>query len=72
MPKTFIRTLVVYLLLLCPLYLSAQDQQDRIQVIQEKLNTLSAKVPGLNHKVQLLVTGISLQEYLSALSRSNN
>ena len=47
-------------------------QQDRIQLVEKKLDDLSASVPGLNQKVQLMVTGVTIQEYLSALSRSNN
>ncbi|WP_184550918.1 type II secretion system protein GspD [Mucilaginibacter sp. FT3.2] len=47
------------------------QQQDRIQVIRQKLDELSADVPGLNQKVQLLVTGVSVHEYLNAIARSN-
>ncbi|SDQ01663.1 type IV pilus assembly protein PilQ [Mucilaginibacter sp. OK268] len=48
------------------------QQVDRIQVIQQKLENLAGIVPGLNQKVQLLVTGVSIREYLNALARSNN
>jgi type IV pilus assembly protein PilQ len=54
-----------------PLRLYAQ-QTDRIRAIQEKLDELSGTVPGLNQKVQLLVTGVSMHEYLNAIARSNN
>jgi len=47
-------------------------QEDRIQLVEKRLEALSASVPGLNQKVQLMVTGVTIQEYLSALSRSNN
>jgi type IV pilus assembly protein PilQ len=67
---------ITYLLLVCLLVsfaarLSAQ-QPDRIQAIQQKLDNLAGIVPGLNQKVQLLVTGVSIREYLNAISRSNN
>jgi type IV pilus assembly protein PilQ len=45
---------------------------DRINVIEQKLEVLSARVPGLKQRVQLLVTGVSIRDYLNALSRSNN
>ena len=48
------------------------QQIDRVQVIQQKLENLAGIVPGLNQKVQLLVTGVSIREYLNALARSNN
>ncbi|MEN0052349.1 MAG: hypothetical protein AAGC65_01705 [Mucilaginibacter sp.] len=48
------------------------QQADRIQAIQQKLDNLKTELPGLNQKVQLLVTGVSIREYLNVLSRSNN
>jgi len=47
------------------------QETERIQGIHQKLDNLSATVPGLNQKVQLLVTGVSLREYLNAIARSN-
>ncbi|MDO3645233.1 type II secretion system protein GspD [Mucilaginibacter sp. L3T2-6] len=46
-------------------------QQDRMQQLEKKLNDLSATIPGLGQKVQLMITGVSIQEYLGALARSN-
>lgn len=63
--------LSMVLLLLVPVSVLAQNQ-DRIQAIQQKLEVLSAEVPGLEQKVQLSVTGITLQQYLLALSKSAN
>jgi type IV pilus assembly protein PilQ len=47
------------------------QQPDRIQTIQDKLEQLSATVPGLHDKVQLSVNGVSIQDFLTALSKSN-
>ena len=58
-------------LFLASFNLQAQETE-RIQGIHQKLDNLSARVPGLNQKVQLLVTGVSLREYLNAIARSNN
>ena len=47
------------------------QQQDRVEALQERLQNLSTTVPGLNQKVQLSVTGVSVQELLRALAQSN-
>ena len=52
--------------------LTSFAQQDRIQVIQDKLEQMSAFVPGLHDKVQLSVSGVSIQDFLAALSKSNS
>jgi type IV pilus assembly protein PilQ len=67
-----IRKFTFLLLLLTVLTSFAFAQMDRVQLIQQRLDNLSGIVPGLNQKVQLLVTGISLHEYLNAIARSNN
>jgi len=65
-------TLFILSTVLCfSLEVSAQ-QQPRIQVIQSQLEQLSATVPGLNSTVQLSVNGVSIQEFVSALAKSNN
>lgn len=71
MHKTF-TYIIIILLFVFSARISRAQQQDRIQLIQQKLEALSANVPGLNQRVQLLVSGISIKEYLNALSRSNN
>jgi type IV pilus assembly protein PilQ len=70
MHKTFTRFIFAVSLLLLPAQLFAQ--QDRIQTIQQRLDDLAVRVPGLRQNVQLLVTGVPIKEYLNALSRSNN
>ncbi|QKJ31059.1 general secretion pathway protein GspD [Mucilaginibacter mali] len=47
------------------------QQKDRIQVIQQKLETLAQTVPGLNQKVQLSIANVSIQDYLNAISKAN-
>jgi len=70
MYKKFTRSFIVFLLFLCPF--TTWAQQDRIAVIQQKLQNLSVDVPGLDQNVQLAVTGVTLQQYLGALSKTNN
>ncbi|WP_026898446.1 type II secretion system protein GspD [Daejeonella oryzae] len=60
--------LFVSILSFSPAY---SQQQDRIEALQDRLNNLSETVPGLNQKVQLSVTGASVQEFLRALAQSN-
>ncbi len=58
------------LLVIIPATLFAQ--QNRVPIIQQKLDSLSKTVPGLAQKVQLQVVGGSIQTYLIGLSSSNN
>jgi type IV pilus assembly protein PilQ len=71
MYKIFTRFLWILLLGLSARDLRAQ-QADRIQVIQQKLDNATGIAPGLKQKVQLMVTGVSIQQYLGALSRAND
>ena len=71
MVRTFTRFVFIGLLFICPFGLLAQ-QNNRISVIQKKLDSLSRTVPGLNQRVQLLVNGISIQQYLNGISSSNS
>ena len=71
MYRKSVLTLSLFLLLLFPLRMFAQSQ-DRIVLIEQKLETLTVDVPGLEQKVQLQVTGVTIQQYLSALSKANN
>jgi len=48
------------------------QRRDRIQVIQDQLDKLSATVPGLNEVVNSSVNGASIQEFVTALAKSNN
>lgn len=70
MHKKFTRLILVLLIFWCPFKLLAQ--QNRIQILQKKLDSLSKIVPGLNQKVQLQVVGGSIQQYLSGIASSNS
>jgi len=69
MHKIYTKLFIFLLMLL--LSCSVFAQQDRMQQLEKKLNDLSATIPGLGQKVQLMITGVSIQEYLGALARSN-
>jgi len=71
MYKKFTLTIFAFLFFLCSNSAWSQTQ-DRIQVIQQRLQNISVDVPGLDQKVQLYVSGVSLQQYLNALSKTNN
>lgn len=43
-----------------------------MKVLEEKLKTLSAQVPGLNNKVELALNGVSVQEFVRGLAVANN
>jgi len=70
MYRRFTLSLLLIALLFIPIGLFAQNR-DRIQIIEEQLDNISTDVPGLDQKVQLLVTGVSIQEYLTALAKVN-
>lgn len=46
----------------------AYGQQDRFTQIAQKLQVLSADVPGLNQKVDLSVNGVSIQDFLRGIA----
>ena len=69
MRKKLTVLIFIFLLFLLPCTLFAQ--QGRIAVIQRKLDSLSATVPGLNQKVQLQING-TIQQYLSGIASANN
>jgi type IV pilus assembly protein PilQ len=71
MNKTFTRFLFSLLIITLPLSLFAQ-QHDHIQVIQKRLDSLSVAATGLKQTVRLAMTGVSIQDYLIALSKINN
>ena len=45
---------------------------ERVRLVRERLNNLAVLVPGLSQKVQMNVSGVSVQEFLRALAQSNN
>ncbi|MET3981636.1 type IV pilus assembly protein PilQ [Mucilaginibacter sp. UYP25] len=70
MNKLFTRLFAAFMFLL--ISLNAAGQQDHVRSVESSLQQLLATVPGLNQKMQLTLSGISLPQYLSALSRAAN
>lgn len=50
----------------------AQAADERVRIVQERLNNLAITVPGLMQKVKMNVSGVSAQEFLRALAQANN
>ena len=71
MSISYTKRLLISVMFFLPLRVLAQ-QQDHIQVIRQKLDSLAVSETGLNQSVQLAITGVSLQDYLIALSKSTN
>ncbi|MES2275328.1 MAG: hypothetical protein V4592_04850 [Bacteroidota bacterium] len=65
------RFTLLFLVLLTAAQVFSQST-DRFSIIEEKLNALSATVPGLKQTVQFSVNSVSIQDYLSALAKSNS
>jgi len=71
MHKKFTKILFLLLIIAFPVKLWAQ-QRNHLQVLQLRLDSLSVSATGLKQSVQLAITGVSLQDYLIALGRTNN
>ena len=41
---------------------------DRIKQIENQLSAMTAEMPGLEEKVQMSVSGVSIQEFMRGLS----
>src|ERR1700743_57816 len=63
---------ILTLALLMAAVIGARAQEDRFQVLEKRLKDLAAAVPGLNEKVDLSVTNISLQHFLEGLALTHN
>ena len=63
------KTRLTILLLILITFLKAQD---RFDLMEEKLNQLAKNYPGLEEKVELSVTSVSIQEFIRAIGTSNN
>ena len=72
MRKKLILILVISLSLLFPLRNLAQQNNQRLQNLQNTLDSLAEFMPGLNKKVQLSISGVPVQDYLRAIGRANN
>jgi len=69
MLKRIIR--IIPFLLLLNYFKSQAQEADRFQSLRDRLEILSVQVPGLKNKVQLALNGVSIQEFLTALAKSN-
>jgi len=63
------RKLIILIFVLIAAFANAQD---RLDVLDEKLNQLSKTYPGINDKVDLSMNGATVQEYVRAIGLSNN
>jgi type IV pilus assembly protein PilQ len=68
--RRFLAPLIILLLTQFSV-LAQQSQQERMDQLEKKLVALSASVPGLKQKVQLGISGASIQEFLRAVAQAN-
>ena len=66
------KKLPLFILFISILNFPSMAQQDRFQVINQRLKDLSVQVPGLNQKTDLSISNGSLQEFLRGLAAANN
>lgn len=64
-------TIILCICMLIGFTVNAQSN-DRMQQLQTRLEQLTPTLPGLKEPVQLAISGASVQEFMSALGRSNN
>jgi len=65
------KLLLLLFVLLPSLVFAQQGKEARMEVLEKKLVGLSAFVPGLKQKVQVGLSGVSIQEFLRAVAQSN-
>ncbi|WP_437921178.1 type II secretion system protein GspD [Sphingobacterium sp. LRF_L2] len=68
------KRIVVLLGVMCcslSMLMAQQSAEQQYQQVEQRLKVLSVMVPGLNEKVQLAVSGVSLQEFVRALAEAN-
>lgn len=73
--KGVLQVLICILLLFLQFNLAiaqTSSAMDRVRLVEERLRNLSITVPGLNQRVQMNVSNVSVQEFLRALAQSNN
>jgi len=66
-----IRIILSLLLVQAFTSLRAQSFEEQFRHVEQRLNALTYTVPGLNDKVKLSVSGVSIQEFVRALAQSN-
>ncbi|MCT1526456.1 secretin and TonB N-terminal domain-containing protein [Sphingobacterium hotanense] len=68
-----LRILAVFLLLtvsVINLLFAQQNFEDRFRQVEQRLGSVAVMVPGMNEKVKLSVSGVSIQEFVRALAES--
>lgn len=65
----FRKNLIIIGFLLCSISVFSQD---RFQIIQDQLMVLAEKNKGLKQNVEISVSGVSIQEFIRALSYNND
>ena len=73
--KGFMQCIITTLLLFFQFNLAIAQlpsTADRVRVVEERLKNLAVTVPGLNQKVQMNVSNVSVQEFLRALAQANS
>jgi type IV pilus assembly protein PilQ len=65
-------TLKQIIIVLLVVVASIANAQDRLDVLDEKLNQLAKNYPGINDKVELSMNGATIQEYVRAIGLANN
>jgi type IV pilus assembly protein PilQ len=73
MIKSFYRIFLLFLLgmLFHMTSIAQQSKNERLDALERKLIGLSASVPGLKQKVQVGLSGVSIQEFLRAVAQAN-
>jgi len=69
--KRVTKTIVATCIILCLSY-TVSAQQDRFQLLEQRLKDLSAIVPGLNQKVEISVSDGLLQDFLKGVAATHN
>ncbi|MCK4661796.1 MAG: hypothetical protein KAT68_02940 [Bacteroidales bacterium] len=67
--KVKIRFIIVCFILISACFSALS--QDRFEILEQKTDSLSKKLPALNSLVNISVTGVSIQEFLRGIAVSN-
>ena len=64
---------IIIFTILCSsfLYAQNQEQEERFQQIENKLNSLITEMPGLDERIESSVSDINIQEFIRAIATTN-
>lgn len=68
----FKQIFITIIFLFCALVSFAQTVEEQYQRVEQRLEALTYAVPGLNEKVKLSVSGVSIQQFVRMLAESNS